>query len=721
METDLRAALSMKQDDEMKSVSVASQLLVDALVTLVDTHRLAEASGQEETVHAEEGRGAEGAAMTLILKLVASGRTCVPSPVALKLLSLVLARSSSPASPIPAGQTPRAANMDRLMSGIEGSIPDLAWCSGSSQGEFEAIKLLRSFQYSSMAEEVNQGGAMEASLSWKESSVAAMMCSEAGMHRAACLVHHIRGDYASAVDSLLSLPPSSSCSRQHPASQYLSMHLSQDGASSFSSPLLSGSGTVRSSLTAAKRLREVVPRMIEALSTRMVDLLAMDPLPTLASKLILDHLPQSSHLSLALQGGQGSSHVTGKASHCSRDVRFAFLSAARVLAADERTSGESSTVAQDSPARDYPTWGPASPLMNNAEVAETFLSLLCQYTPHEALPYLISLFSSSTAAPDAIQADGRANVWDVQKLLACCRASKVPDAEAFLLEKLGEDEEACRLWLSHVKASFDLPSTLAHPQDKAELMDKLQLIVRAVSSAVEFCGRHLRSHKHLEPNTNIEAAYWLRLLDVILNKKHGDAENNLSGGDELEALMRVRSIMAEEVVERVSALIPPASVARSLALHYASGKFGELKRPMTRIFEACAHEQRLVGSTHRLIGGDAFATFLQLKATRTKSSSGAQGPKGSGHGMQLPCQSEVANGVLQRPFKNPQGFHLLDKTLQESRKPDGIRATILIDHRGTSASLDNNGPVGNTPEGREQEEEQGLFDVDEILAWAKAV
>ena len=114
------------------------------------------------------------------------------------------------------------------------------------------------------------------------------------------------------------------------------------------------------------------------------------------------------------------------------------------------------------------------PLLQRPEVAETYVRLLCRFAPREVLPFLsagtvtASINLPSSSASSAITAagvsdgvgagngpssasSGMPEGYDVRRCIVFCREAGVVDAEAFLHERLGELEEAGRLYLAEVQ------------------------------------------------------------------------------------------------------------------------------------------------------------------------------------------------------------------------------------------------------------------------------
>ena len=114
------------------------------------------------------------------------------------------------------------------------------------------------------------------------------------------------------------------------------------------------------------------------------------------------------------------------------------------------------------------------PLLQRPEVAETYVRLLCRFAPRGVLPFLssgtvtsisppssspVTTTTTTTAGalgggaggvPSGAAAAGMPEGYDVRRCIVFCREAGVVDAEAFLHERLGELEEAGRLYLTEV-------------------------------------------------------------------------------------------------------------------------------------------------------------------------------------------------------------------------------------------------------------------------------
>ena len=117
--------------------------------------------------------------------------------------------------------------------------------------------------------------------------------------------------------------------------------------------------------------------------------------------------------------------------------------------------------------------GHSEPLLSRPDVVEKFIELLCIYEPKSVLPFLstgsVSIKTSgpsstvaavpgtgsgSTSAAGEVPPRGTAGApegYDVRRCISRCRAAGVVDAEAFLHERLGDLDEAGRLYLSEVQ------------------------------------------------------------------------------------------------------------------------------------------------------------------------------------------------------------------------------------------------------------------------------
>ena len=138
-----------------------------------------------------------------------------------------------------------------------------------------------------------------------------------------------------------------------------------------------------------------------------------------------------------------------------------------------------SQLVEPSPALSTSLGGHSEPLLSRPDIVEKFIELLCIYEPKSVLPFLSTgSLSAKTAGPSAAAAAvlvtgsgptsaageapptgevpprgtaGAPEGYDVRRCISRCRAAGVVDAEAFLHERLGDLDEAGRLYLAEVQ------------------------------------------------------------------------------------------------------------------------------------------------------------------------------------------------------------------------------------------------------------------------------
>jgi hypothetical protein len=254
------------------------------------------------------------------------------------------------------------------------------------------------------------------------------VAQRSGLLRAAAALHHLRGDYASALSCYLARPGAAGLFA------YAERALADGGDGS------RGGGV---GLSAAARAR-----FGEALQRHVAALIELDSEAT--ASLLVRRLPEQQLAVL-------------RALEARPELQFAFLRAA--FAAQERARlaalrsgaaalGAASPVHAAALARlDDGAGGPAArrqqqssssqkqqQQLDRPEVVDLYIRLLCRFAPPEVLPFLQG---------------GGTQSYDVRAAITHCAAAGVADAEAYLHERLGDLTAALRLYSREVTARCD--------------------------------------------------------------------------------------------------------------------------------------------------------------------------------------------------------------------------------------------------------------------------
>jgi len=246
------------------------------------------------------------------------------------------------------------------------------------------------------------------------------VAQRSGLLRAAAALHHLRGDYSSAIASYLARPGA-------------------DGLFAYAERVLSdGGGGDGLGLAAAAR-----GRFGEAVQQHISALIGVDAEAT--ASLLVRRLPQQQLPVLRTLEAQPA-------------LQFAFLRAA--FAAQERMrlaalrDGSGSATASPvhrgalprrrdaaaaTPQQQHDPQQQQQQQLDTPEVVDLYIRLLCRFAPSEVLPFL----------------QGGAQSYDVRAAIRHCAAAGVADAEAYLHERLGDLAAALKLYLREVAARND--------------------------------------------------------------------------------------------------------------------------------------------------------------------------------------------------------------------------------------------------------------------------
>ncbi|GAX83579.1 hypothetical protein CEUSTIGMA_g11004.t1 [Chlamydomonas eustigma] len=468
VETDLRSAAG-KPAEELDSVRVASQVLIQALVGMVTSGALlhvqhlgqglkhfdsepdvnlsclserssshTHTSDDDPEAQVVNCPAALAAVLDFVTTMVSVGRVTVGAEFSLRLIQhlAVGPLSLELNAKVRSAQRKQAfsCHMPHVPTGKEAGaveekparVPEEAIQKAvREEAVMELIRAIGVNREGDRYQEIDR-------LSLKQGLVALSVCDNAGLYRACALLHHLRGEYSEAVGNWLKLGDPG------PALGYI-------GSSLALGMPTSGDHT----------------RMLHALTQHALELVRRDPLT--AAGLVVSYLkvPEQEALMMRAQSDPR--------------LQFEFLRSVlshqgrQQLLSHQGRQQQAAGVGHDNDLCNKGFEGSqcdtreAIGLLLIPRVAETFVKLLCSYAPSEVLPFLsegsLSMSSNASrpfAAASAASSSGRADSaapegYDVQRCISYCRAAHVVDAEAYLHERLGDLDAAGKLYIALVQ------------------------------------------------------------------------------------------------------------------------------------------------------------------------------------------------------------------------------------------------------------------------------
>ncbi|CAL8466179.1 g5715 [Coccomyxa elongata] len=442
----------------------------------------------------------------------------------------------------------------------------------------------------------------------------------AGYLRAEAQVHHLAGDYASALDCLLQQP--------------------QGAAAAF--------GYIAAALGGGRAAARVPPGRQPALRAA-----AMAAMPRLvaadvaaAARLVFKDFP-----------GEHAAVVASLAAEPRLQYRY--------LKGAMEATAEQFTATFDSPTRATAEAAAATAqeaLLVQAGAGELYARLLCEFEPAAALPYL--------QAHDA---------YRVEAVLPYTQRFGVDDAQAYLLERLGDVQAAlgifcgaaeranaalvARILDGSIPAHF-LPAPAqgrtgravsgggnaighdttplarlfangstenrAHVQEPsaASGVPELAAAQAALKGAVALCKRHSR-----DAAAEVAEELWFGVLQSYVallrqlrhRERAADGASVPPAGEASTEVHKERLLLAQEtvtafmedVISHMAGYVPLKAIAERILAAYARDPFGDFKGTLVGLLAAFSYELSILHAAARLTHADAFRTLHALYRERT--------------------------------------------------------------------------------------------------------
>ncbi|XP_033214134.1 vacuolar protein sorting-associated protein 8 homolog [Belonocnema kinseyi] len=197
-----------------------------------------------------------------------------------------------------------------------------------------------------------------------------------------------------------------------------------------------------------------------------------------------------------------------------------------------------------------------SKLELSAEILEKYLALMCQVEPE----YVVSHLQGSHGCR-------------LDEALRIVQVANHKDAEAVMLEKLGNYEEAFNLLLKRLQENLALCC-------QTNISDKD--VVQTTTQLASLCRRSAGSLD------------WMPLVEAVL---HPHSDNNL------QKVEKLRGKLLKVVLESLSGTTALSTVLEQILKHplATSGTIGDIRQLLTSVLTHSRYEQTLVETTSRLV------------------------------------------------------------------------------------------------------------------------
>ncbi|RDD46317.1 Vacuolar protein sorting-associated protein 8-like protein [Trichoplax sp. H2] len=233
-----------------------------------------------------------------------------------------------------------------------------------------------------------------------------------------------------------------------------------------------------------------------------------------------------------------------------------------------------------------------SDIVSDPESHEKYIELLCRYNPGDVYPHLKAI-------------EG----YRPEVALKICRQFKVMNATAYLLELIGEIEEAFHLIIKDFNEKFsELTKACRVGNLSRENMDQSITQTESMLHAiVKFCKRG--SNKIVQARRE---AIWFELLDVVLVPQA--IKENFSQ-DSIEVFMNMANIVLNNMMGFIS--IP--QVLRKIMMDSSyNSKFGDIKSLILGLLDTYIYEETLLTSTIKLLSQDLYTSLRSFEVNNKK-------------------------------------------------------------------------------------------------------
>lgn len=256
---------------------------------------------------------------------------------------------------------------------------------------------------------------------------------------------------------------------------------------------------------------------------------------------------------------------------------------------------------------------------SNLDVSMLYVNLLCQFRPSAVLGFLQS--------NETIQIDD---------CLEVCRKYEIKDAEAFILERMGQMTDSLVILLGFLSdADYDFVSTVLEstavesatswlpPEDKD---DHAALLVQvdqygaskglfdvnsALDQCISFCQRN--ADKIQERGT-----LWFALLESLIvpmqHLKHAQSKVGNDNDQEfgkMSLLHCVHAALVSRVMVYMAGYVPLQAILQGILSRYRSSEVGDFRSTLVSLLEACSFEHAILKQANRLVLDNAFEQVME--------------------------------------------------------------------------------------------------------------
>lgn len=251
-----------------------------------------------------------------------------------------------------------------------------------------------------------------------------------------------------------------------------------------------------------------------------------------------------------------------------------------------------------------------------------YMNLLCKFQPDAVLGFLQS--------NEAVQIDDCLNV---------CREYQIKDAEAFILERMGQMMDSLLILLAFLReancifVSTVLKSSTAvsvchwlPPEDKEDHMallvqvdaygasNDLLNVNNALDQCISFCQRNVGKVQK-EEGTML----WFTLLESLIvpmqHLKHAKCKIRQDDEEEISKLSLLHfthTTLVSRVMVHMAGYVPLQKILQGILSRYRSSEVGDFRSTLVSLLEACSYEHAILRQANRLVLDNAFEEVLEL-------------------------------------------------------------------------------------------------------------
>lgn len=256
---------------------------------------------------------------------------------------------------------------------------------------------------------------------------------------------------------------------------------------------------------------------------------------------------------------------------------------------------------------------------SSLDVPMLYVNLLCQFRPSAVLGFLQS--------NETIKVDD---------CLEVCQKYEIKDAEAFILERMGQMTDSLLILLGFLRdADYDFVSTVLEstaaesatswlpPEEKddhAALLIQLDEygasngffdVSCALDQCISFCQRNADKIQE-------RGVLWFTLLESLIvpmqHLKHAQSNvrsNNDQEIGKISLLHYVHAALVSRVMVYMAGYVPLQAILQGILSRYRSSEVGDFRSTLVSLLEACSFEHAILEQANRLVLDNAFEQVME--------------------------------------------------------------------------------------------------------------